>query len=84
MFEAVEKSLSSTSYDGLVQELFFGNQNTVLTCLQCGKSRKRPEPFLDLPLQVKGIKGVNESLQNYFGFEELDGVECEHCNEKTL
>ena len=34
-------------------------------------------------LQVKGFKGVNESLEQLFAVDELDGVECETCQKKT-
>lgn len=83
LFEAIEKALSKTPYDSLVQELYFGHTNRVITCTLCNESRKRPETFLDLMLTVKGMKGVKESLENLFTFEELDGVECETCQSKT-
>lgn len=34
-------------------------------------------------LTVKGFKGVQQSLEELFNFEELDGVECETCQSKT-
>ena len=34
-------------------------------------------------LTVKGNKGVAQALEQYFQFEELEGVECEVCNTKT-
>jgi hypothetical protein len=30
-------------------------------------------------LQVIGFKGVNESLEQLFAADELEGVECETC-----
>jgi len=87
MFDAIETSLNGTMYDGLIQELYFGTQTTLITCLQCGNSRSRPEPFLDLPLKVSGMKGVEESLERLFEIETLDEdnkLECEICQEKTL
>ncbi len=41
-------------------------------CLECGKARKRDEPFLDLMIDVKGIKGVEDSLKKLFAFETFD------------
>ena len=79
LFEAIEIALSGTVYESLIQELYFGQQNTVITCTQCNQSRKRPEPFLDLMLTVKGNKGVEQALEQLFSFDELDGVECETC-----
>jgi ubiquitin C-terminal hydrolase len=83
LFEAIETALSGTAYDSLIQELYFGHQNTVITCTLCNQSRKRPERFLDLMLSVKNNKGVEQALEQLFTFEELDGVECETCQSKT-
>jgi ubiquitin C-terminal hydrolase len=49
-------------------------------------SRKREEKFLDLMVQVKGLKGIDESLKKLFEMEEMfnnDKIFCETCNEKT-
>jgi len=43
LFDAVEKSLEGTIYDSMVQELFFGRQEHVITCLKCNTPRSRPE-----------------------------------------
>ena len=83
LFEALENCLKKTAYDSLIQELYFGMQNTLLKCSVCNIPRKTPEPFLDLQLQVEGISGVNESLDNFFTHEELEGVNCDNCNAQT-
>ena len=57
----------------MIQELFFGVQNNVITCEVCGESRVRTDRFLDLGLQVQGCKGVQESLDQLFTFEKFDG-----------
>ena len=85
--DAIEQALSGTPYESLVRELYFGQINTVIMCLECGKARKRDEPFLDLMIDVKGIKGVEDSLKKLFAFETFDEenkLECEHCAKKTI
>jgi ubiquitin C-terminal hydrolase len=62
LFDALEQSLGGTQYDSVINDLFFGLQNNVITCDVCGSSRVVQDRFLDLGLQVKGYKGVNESL----------------------
>ena len=57
----------------------------MIICLTCGVSRKREEDFFDLRLDVKGLKGVNESLCKYFGYETFDDdnkLTCDACEEK--
>ena len=73
LFDALERSLSGTQYDSVIQELFFGIQNNVITCRRCGESRIREERFLDLGLQIQGLKGVQQSLDELFSFENLEG-----------
>jgi len=73
LFDAIEQALSGTVYDSIAQELFFGTQQTVVTCVDCNTSRSRGEPFLDLGLQVKNLPSVNASLDNLFQWEHFDG-----------
>ena len=73
LFDTLEKAVAGTEYDAVINELFYGDLNNVITCDECGESRVRQDRFLDLGLQVKDIKGVNESLQQLFTFEEFNG-----------
>ena len=80
LFDALEQSLAGTEYDSVIQELFFGTQNSVITCDECKQSRVRPDRFLDLGLQVKGYKGVQESLDALFekeSFTESNQLTCD-------
>ena len=83
MFEAIETALKDTIYDSLVEEMFFGVQTSFITCTVCGNKRDVREKFLDLPLQVQGIKDVNDSLKAYFTPEMIEGVNCEVCEKPT-
>ena len=73
LVEALEQSLHGTEYDSAMEEFFFGVQNTVVTCSACNESRIRQDKFLDLGLQIKGRKGVEESLKEIFSFEQFTG-----------
>lgn len=63
--------------------MFFGEQNSYITCLECGNVRSSHDKFIDIPLMVEGFKGVNESLEEYFKPEEIEGVSCEPCGKNT-
>ena len=41
LFDALEQTVAGTEYDAVVQELFFGQLNNVITCEECGESRVR-------------------------------------------
>ena len=41
LFDALEQTVAGTEYDSVIQELFFGQLNNVITCEECGDSRVR-------------------------------------------
>lgn len=81
--EAIEVSLEGTIYEKLVEDMFFGVQTSYITCPECSNDIKVTEKFIDLPLRVKGYKGVNESLASFFTPEEIEGVYCQECEKNT-
>lgn len=86
LFDLIERALKDTVYESLIDDLYRFNISNLIICQQCGISRKSEEKCLDLIIQVKGIKGVAESLCKLFEFDKLDGdnkLFCDNCNEKT-
>ncbi len=56
------------------------------TCEECNSIHEREETFSDLPLNVKGIKGVAESLSLFNSEERFEGENqyfCEKCGKKV-
>ena len=86
LFDLIERALKDTVYESLIDDLYRFTLSNMIVCQQCGISRKSEEKFLDLVIQVKGVKGVKESLDKQFEFDRLDGTNklfCEACMEKT-
>ena len=73
LVEALEQSLLGTDYSATVPDLFCGVLNNVITCNECGESRQTQDRFLDLGLQVKGLQGVQQSLDQLFAREKFEG-----------
>ncbi|WJX16373.1 Ubiquitin carboxyl-terminal hydrolase 26 [Trifolium repens] len=73
----------------IVQDLFRGSVSHVTTCSQCGKdseSSSKMEDFYELELNVKGLKSLDESLDDYLTVEELNGDNqyfCESCKTRV-
>ncbi|KAK9289140.1 hypothetical protein L1049_017613 [Liquidambar formosana] len=69
----------------IVQDLFRGSVSHVTTCSKCGKDSEASsnmEDFYELELNVKGLKSLDESLDDYLSVEELCGDNqyfCESC-----
>ena len=83
LFDAIESCLKGTSYENFIDDMFFGESHSYIQCTECDFAIKVPEKFMDLPLFVNGVKGVNDSLDLYFKPEEIDGFGCNACQKTT-
>ncbi|CAH8340662.1 unnamed protein product [Eruca vesicaria subsp. sativa] len=60
----------------IVQDLFRGSVSHVTTCLKCGRDSEassKVEDFYALELNIKGLKSLDDSLNDYLSLEHLDG-----------
>ncbi|XP_021899831.1 ubiquitin carboxyl-terminal hydrolase 26 [Carica papaya] len=89
LLSLLEHCLSHSRVSGartIVQDLFRGSVSHVTTCSKCGKDSEassKMEDFYELELNVKGLKSLDESLDDYLNLEELNGDNqyfCESCN----
>lgn len=87
-FSLLERCLSCSKVPKartIVQDLFRGSLSHVTTCSKCGKESEassKLEDFYGLELNVKGMKNLDESLDDYFNIEKLEGDNqyfCESC-----
>ncbi|RDX81132.1 Ubiquitin carboxyl-terminal hydrolase 26, partial [Mucuna pruriens] len=73
----------------VVQDLFRGSVSHVTTCSQCGRDSEassKMEDFYGLELNIKGLKGLDKSLDDYLAIEELHGDNqyfCESCKTRV-
>lgn len=85
--DKLEHAFQNTHIAGLIQEHFGGTQVTELIGKgDCQHRNEREEPFLAIPLQVKGFKSVQESLEALVAGEMLEGdnaYQCDGCGNKV-
>ncbi|CAN8254836.1 unnamed protein product [Cochlearia groenlandica] len=73
----------------IVQDLFRGSVSHVTTCSKCGKDSEASsnvEDFYALELNVKGLKTLDASLNDYLSLEQLNGdnqYSCGSCNARV-
>ncbi|KAL5145003.1 Ubiquitin carboxyl-terminal hydrolase 26 [Glycine soja] len=73
----------------IVQDLFRGSVSHVTTCSKCGRDSEassKMEDFYELELNVKGLKSLDGSLDEYLTVEELNGDNqyfCESCKTRV-
>lgn len=79
LFSLLEQCLSSSKVSKartVVQDLFRGGVSHVTKCSKCGnqsEASSNVEDFYGVELNVKGLKGLSESLDDYLSVEELQG-----------
>ncbi|CAK9158411.1 unnamed protein product [Ilex paraguariensis] len=88
LFSLLEQCLSCSTVSkarSIVQDLFRGGVSHVTKCSKCGnesEASSKIEDFYELELNVKGLKSLEESLDDYLSVEELQGDNqyyCESC-----
>ena len=83
LFDRLETALKGTSSERLLQSVFGGRTCSQLVCKECGKVKNRIEPYYNLSLDVKDIKGVHESLAKLVEGETISDYECSGCKKKV-
>ncbi|CAN6540179.1 unnamed protein product [Malus baccata var. baccata] len=92
LLSLLERCLSNSKVSkakSIVQDLFRGSVSHVTRCSQCGKDSEASsnmEDFYELELNVKGLKSLDESLDDYLSVEELHGENqyfCESCKARV-
>eukprot|EP01022_Parablepharisma_sp_SALTPOND_P028325 TRINITY_DN70798_c3_g1_i1.p3 TRINITY_DN70798_c3_g1~~TRINITY_DN70798_c3_g1_i1.p3 ORF type:complete len:603 (+),score=84.46 TRINITY_DN70798_c3_g1_i1:404-2212(+) len=96
LFDLLERALRDTKFENEMHTFYKqyreatsfnrGKYVTQTICEECKNVSEREEIFSDIPLQIKGLKGVNESLCQFASEERLEGDNkyfCERCNKKV-
>ncbi|KAA8524129.1 hypothetical protein F0562_010440 [Nyssa sinensis] len=92
LFSLLEQCLSHSKVSKaktIVQDLFCGRVSHVTMCSKCGKesdASSKTEDFYGLELNIKGLKSLDESLDDYLGVEDLQGDNqyyCESCGTRV-
>ncbi|XP_004235069.1 ubiquitin carboxyl-terminal hydrolase 26 isoform X1 [Solanum lycopersicum] len=86
LFSLLEQCLSRSSVlkaRTIVQDLFRGGVSHVTRCSKCGnesEASSKIEDFYELELNVKGLKSLDDSLDDYLSVEELQGDNQYYCD----
>ncbi|OVA08284.1 Ubiquitin carboxyl-terminal hydrolases family 2 [Macleaya cordata] len=92
LLSLLEQSLSHSKISKartIVQDLFRGSVSHVTRCSKCGQDSEassKMEDFYELELNIKGLKNLDESLEDYLSVEELRGDNqyfCESCGTRV-
>lgn len=73
LMDRLENRMKGTTVEGQLNEIFVGKMKSYIKCINVDYESSRVEDFWDLQLNVKGMKGLKESFDNYIEIELLNG-----------
>ncbi|CEP64996.1 ubiquitin-specific protease UBP15 LALA0_S16e00298g [Lachancea lanzarotensis] len=73
LMDRLETRMKGTEVEGVLNELFVGKMKSYIRCINVKYESSRVEDFWDIQLNVKNLKGVQESFANYVEVEMMDG-----------
>jgi len=73
LLDRVEGRISETPYEGILDRLLQGKQQTCVRCKNVDYTSSRTEPFSDIQLDVKDCDSIEDSFKKYIKAETLDG-----------
>jgi ubiquitin carboxyl-terminal hydrolase 7 len=65
--------IQGTSAENSANDLFSGKATSYIRCVDVDFISDRTEPFLDIQLNVKGLKNLEDGFKDYIAEETLDG-----------
>ncbi|KII89207.1 hypothetical protein PLICRDRAFT_599629 [Plicaturopsis crispa FD-325 SS-3] len=71
--DKLESKMKGTKAEGAITKLFVGKMRSFVKCVNVDYESSRIEEFNDIQLNVKGMKTLRESFQNYVAVETLEG-----------
>jgi ubiquitin carboxyl-terminal hydrolase 7 len=73
LMDRLENKMKGTEIDGCLNNIFVGKMSSFIRCINVDYESSRTEDFWDIQLNVKGLKNIQESFENYVELELMDG-----------
>lgn len=73
LMDRLENKMKGTDIDGCLNNIFVGKMSSFIRCIDVDYESSRTEDFWDIQLNVKGLKNIQESFENYVELEILNG-----------
>lgn len=73
LMDRLEHRMKGTSVEGKINELFVGKMKSCIKCINVDYESSRVEDFWDIQLNVKDMKNLQESFEQYIEVELMNG-----------
>ncbi|KAH7649926.1 ubiquitin carboxyl terminal hydrolase domain that is fused to a MATH domain [Cryptosporidium bovis] len=71
--DRLEEEMKNTTVDGSIKDLFEGEYENFIDCLDVDCTSRRRENFYDIQIDVEGVGSLEEGLEKFIQEEILDG-----------
>lgn len=82
LMDNLEERMKGTPVEGQIQSMFVGKICSIIRCVDVPFESKNTQSFYDLQVTVKGLKSLEDSLNDYISKERLDGDNKYYAGEK--
>ncbi|KAG7820411.1 hypothetical protein KL928_001848 [Ogataea angusta] len=73
LMDRLESKMKNTEIEGCLNDIFVGKMKSFIRCINVDYESSRIEDFWDIQLNVKNLKNIRESFENYIELELLNG-----------
>ena len=73
LMDRLEARMKGTEVENVLNKTFVGKMKSYIKCINVDYESSRIEDFWDIQLNVKNLKNLEESFQNYIEVEVMDG-----------
>lgn len=73
LMDKLETKMKGTNIEDCLNDIFVGKMKSFIRCINVDYESSRTEDFWDIQLNVKGLKNIKESFDNYVELEILNG-----------
>ena len=73
LMERLEERMKGTPAENALANLFVGKTKTYISCINVAYESSRVEDFWDIQLNVRGLKTLEDSFEDYIQVETLEG-----------
>lgn len=73
LMDRLETRMKGTAVENKLNEIFVGKMKSYIKCINVDYESSRIEDFWDVQMNVKNLKGLQDSFENYIEVELMDG-----------
>jgi len=83
IFDRLENGLKQTPFRHILEGVYGGKTSNQIICHGCKNVREKEEPFYNMSVEVRNMKTVFDSFEQFITGETIEDYNCEACQQKN-